>query len=81
MQMSRVEVSYGEHGDELVVWFASPAREHYSEKTDSGIILKKDAEGHVVGIQHRTYFALRRPGAELAPSSGVSLGRTEPDSP
>ena len=79
--MSRVEVSYGENGDELIVWFASPAREHYNEMTASGIILKKDADGHVVGIQHRTYFASHRPGAEASPNSGVRLGRIEADSP
>lgn len=54
--MSGIDVSYGENGRTLVVWFANRYREHHREKTASGVILKKDVDGHVIGVEYQDYF-------------------------
>lgn len=54
--MAGMDISYGENGETLNVWFDRPQKASREEQTDSGIILRKDSEGHVIGVQDKTYF-------------------------
>lgn len=54
--MAGMDISYGENGKGLTVWFDRPHKASQTEKTDSGMILRKDPEGHIVGVQHEAYF-------------------------
>lgn len=54
--MAGMDVSYGDDGTALQVWFGPPSKATRTEATDGKIILKKDDEGHVVGFTHLGYF-------------------------
>jgi hypothetical protein len=54
--MAGMDISYGDDGNGLTVWFDQPHKASQTEETDSGIILRKDDEGHVIGVQHDAYF-------------------------
>lgn len=54
--MAGMDISYGENGKDLTVWFDQPHKASQTETTDSGMILRKDNEGHVIGIEHQSYF-------------------------
>lgn len=54
--MAGFDVSYGERGQSLHVWFDHPKKAHHSETKGENLILKKDDHGHVIGIEHRNYF-------------------------
>ncbi len=49
--MDKVRVFYDSIGKTLSVWFDDPAREEVCEEADDDTILRKDAEGHVIGFE------------------------------
>lgn len=63
--MAGMDISYGENGKGLTVWFDRPHKAIQTEKTESGIILRKDTEGHIVGVQHEAYFDSARDAKRL----------------
>ena len=54
--MPGIDVSYDSSGDALIVWFDHPAKERRSEPSGEDMILKKDANGRVIGIEKKNYF-------------------------
>lgn len=54
--MAGMDISYGENGKGLDVWFDQPHKASQTEKTPSGLVLRKDSEGHVIGVSNQTYF-------------------------
>lgn len=61
--MAGMDISYGENGNGLDVWFDQPHKASQTEESDSGLVLRKDSEGHVIGVQHPSYFdGVRKPG-------------------
>jgi hypothetical protein len=54
--MAGMDISYGDDGNGLTVWFDQPHKASQTEETDSGIILRKDDEGHVIGVHREDYF-------------------------
>jgi hypothetical protein len=54
--MAGMDISYDEDGKGLDVWFDQPHKASQIEDTGSGIILRKDEQGHVIGVQHPSYF-------------------------
>lgn len=54
--MAGMDISYGENGKSLTVWYDHPQKASRTEETDSGMILRKDSEGHVIGVHHKSYF-------------------------
>lgn len=54
--MNGMDVSYDANGDSLIVWFDRPGKTHRTEEND-GVILRKDQNGLVIGVEHPTYFA------------------------
>jgi len=49
--MDKVRVYYDPVGRTLSVWIDDPAREEVCEESDDDTILRKDAQGHVIGFE------------------------------
>lgn len=49
--MDKVKVFYNKETDTLDVWFDEPKNEVLCEEVGEGIILKKNKEGKVIGIE------------------------------
>lgn len=54
--MAGMDVCYGEEGNSLTVWFDNPRKTRSSEVRGENLILNKDSDGHVIGIERRNYF-------------------------
>jgi len=49
--MDKVIVYYHKETDTMDVWFGNPEDEFICEEAGEGVILKKDKEGKVIGIE------------------------------
>jgi uncharacterized protein YuzE len=49
--MDKVTVYYHKEMDTMDIWFGNPEDEVMSEEAGEGIILKKDKDGRVIGIE------------------------------
>ncbi|MCS7135165.1 MAG: DUF2283 domain-containing protein [Nitrososphaerota archaeon] len=49
--MVKVVVYYNKDSDTLDIWFGNPEDEVICEEAGEGIILKKDKDGKVIGIE------------------------------
>ncbi|GAB4412280.1 MAG: DUF2283 domain-containing protein [Thermodesulfovibrionales bacterium] len=49
--MDKVVVYYHRDSDTMDIWFGSPEDEVICEEAGEGIILKKDKDGKVIGIE------------------------------
>jgi len=49
--MEKVIVYYHKEMDTMDIWFGNPEDEVVSEEVGEGIILKKDKDGRVIGIE------------------------------
>jgi uncharacterized protein YuzE len=49
--MDKVIVYYHKEMDTMDIWFGNPEDEVISEEAGEGVILKKDKEGRVIGIE------------------------------
>ena len=49
--MDKVIVYYHKETDTMDIWFANPEDEYICEEAGEGIILKKNKDGKVIGIE------------------------------
>ncbi len=49
--MDKVTVYYHKESDTMDIWFGNPEDEQICEEAGEGIILKKDKDGKVIGIE------------------------------
>ncbi len=49
--MDKVVVYYNRESDTMDIWFGHPEDETISEEAGDGVILKKDKNGKVIGIE------------------------------
>ncbi len=49
--MDKVIVYYHKESDTMDIWFGNPEDEYTCEEAGDGIILKKDKDGKVIGIE------------------------------
>jgi len=49
--MDKVKIYYSKDKDTIDIWFGDPDQEVFSEEVGEGIILKKDKDGKVIGIE------------------------------
>ncbi len=49
--MDKVVVYYNRESDTMDIWFCNPEDETISEEAGDGVILKKDKDGKVIGIE------------------------------
>jgi uncharacterized protein YuzE len=49
--MEKVAIYYSKETDTMDIWFGNPEDEYISEEAGEGLILKKDKEGKIIGIE------------------------------
>jgi len=49
--MDKIKVYYHKDSDTMDIWFGNPEDEFISEEAGEGIILKKNKDGKVIGIE------------------------------
>lgn len=49
--MDKVIVYYHKETDTMDIWFGNPEDEYICEEAGEGVILKKDKEGKIIGIE------------------------------
>ena len=49
--METVKVIHDREGETLMVWFGDPGSETTGEPTDDGVVVMKDADGRVIGVE------------------------------
>ena len=49
--MEKVAIYYNKDTDTMDIWFGNPEDEYISEEAGEGLILKKDKEGRIIGIE------------------------------
>lgn len=49
--MKKVKIYFHKEADTLDIWFGDPDHEVICEEAGEGIILKKDKENHVIGVE------------------------------
>jgi uncharacterized protein YuzE len=58
--MDKVRVYYDRTGNTLTVWFDDPKKEHLSEELDDDVVLMKDREGRVIGLERLNYLSKKQ---------------------
>ena len=69
--MSGMDVSYGDLGKTLTIWFDHPSKARRTETRGPDLILKKDEKGRLVGLEKANYFADEDGGIVRLPSEGA----------
>lgn len=49
--MDKIKIYYNKEKDTMDIWFDNPTLEVISEEAGEGLILKKDKNGKVIGIE------------------------------
>ena len=49
--MEKVTIYYSKESDTMDIWFGNPEDEYISEEAGEGLILKKNKEGKIIGIE------------------------------
>jgi len=49
--MDKVIIHYHKQTDTMDIWFGNPTNEYLCEEVGEGVILKKDKNGKVIGIE------------------------------
>jgi len=49
--MEEVKVFYDRTGNSLIIWFDDPQKEAVCEEFDEDIVLMKDIEGRIIGVE------------------------------
>jgi uncharacterized protein YuzE len=49
--MDKVAIYYSKDTDTMDIWFGNPEDEYISEEAGEGLILKKNKEGKIIGIE------------------------------
>jgi len=71
--MDTVRVIHDREAQTLTVWFGDPSREVESSTDDAGVVLMKDEDGYVIGVEvlryagHPKGVALELTGAPTEP--------------
>jgi len=55
--MAELKAFHDREGQTLTVWFGDPRQEYVCEETGVGVILMKDREGRVLGLE-KLYFSV-----------------------
>jgi uncharacterized protein YuzE len=55
--MEQVKVYYDPLGNTLTIWFGNPDEEELAEEIDDNIVLMKDKDGNVIGLEKLNFAA------------------------
>lgn len=53
--MDTLKIFHDPKGRTLTIWFDDPEKEHASEETGDELIIIKDQNGHIIGLEHLNY--------------------------
>jgi hypothetical protein len=65
--VARVVVIFDRTGNTLTVWFDDPKKEHVCEGIEDDIVLMKDRQGRVIGLEHLNYRPKQRDNGASVP--------------
>ncbi len=51
MEMFLAHITFDPNGNTLTIWFGDPSNEDVSEEVDDEIVLMKDKDGRVIGLE------------------------------
>ncbi len=68
----RLRIYYFKETDSLDIWFDEPEKEELSEEIDDIVLLKKDKEGTVIGLELISIASLRNKPVEI-PVSDIAI--------
>ena len=68
----RLRIYYFKETDSLDIWFDEPEKEEISEEIDDVVLLKKDKEGTVIGLELISIASLRNKPIDI-PVSNLSF--------
>jgi len=54
--MDKVKVYYDRKGNSLTVWFDDPSLEHICDEVDDDVVLIKDKQERVIGVERLNYL-------------------------
>ncbi|HKI30727.1 MAG TPA: DUF2283 domain-containing protein [Gemmataceae bacterium] len=58
--MDKVRVYYDRIGNTLTVWFDDPKKEHICEEIEDDVVLMKDRDGRVIGLERLNYLTKKQ---------------------
>ena len=61
----KLRIYYFRETDSMDIWFDEPEKEKICEEIDDAILLKKDKEGNVIGVEIISMEAIARKGVEI----------------
>ena len=70
----RLRIYYFKETDSLDIWFDEPEKEEISEEIDDIVLLKKDKEGTVIGLELISIASLRNNPIEI-PVSKIAISQ------
>jgi uncharacterized protein YuzE len=71
----RLRIYYFKETDSLDIWFDEPEKEELSEEIDDIVLLKKDKEGTVIGLELISIASLRNKPVEI-PVSDIAISKS-----
>lgn len=71
----RLRIYYFKETDSLDIWFDEPEKEELSEEIDDIVLLKKDKEGPVIGLELISIASLRNKPVEI-PVSDITISKS-----
>lgn len=64
--MDKVRVYYDRIGNTLTVWFDDPQKEYVCEEIGDDVILMKDRQGQVIGLERLNYLSPKQQEQEVS---------------
>ncbi len=58
--MDKVRVYYDRTGNTLTVWFDDPKKEHVCEEIEDDVVLMKDRQGRLIGLERLNYLTKKQ---------------------
>ena len=65
MEKKLLRIYYFRETDSMDIWFDEPEKEEICEEIDDAILLKKDREGNVIGVEIISMEAIAKKGVEI----------------
>jgi len=71
--VDKVRVYYDRTGNTLTVWLDDPQKEHVCEEIGADVVLMKDSEGRVIGLERLNYLSREQRQQEIPVPVEVQL--------
>ncbi len=71
--MEKTRIIFNKLGNTLDIWFGNPKKEAISEEADEEVILKKDKNGKIIGIEKLNFIQKKHKDKEGSKEIPVQL--------